>query len=170
MIRVSVGDAPDEIKAAVLAMKRADADTRKVISADMRSTMGPVWKQEVSSHLTGAKNEARMLNVGVRIAAGNPPSLVAANSRRKLGRELTPTSNFKAWEFGAAHQKLSEYKMRTRNGKSVNVKRHTRRGLPPFKKGGRVLYPTAGEVIPRIAAFWVQSIVRAFLDAAEGKK
>ena len=149
-------------------MRRADSGVRKIISSDMRSVMGPVWKESVNQHLTGSgRLEARLLTPGVRIAAGNPPQLIAASSTRRVGRgDLTPTANWQIYEFGSHGTKPSQ----VTNRKGTTYSRRTRTGLPAYRKAGRVLYPAAGHVLPRIAAYWVQAIVRAFLDAAEGKK
>lgn len=163
-IGISVGDAPAELRAAVLAMKRADKEIRGDISQRMRSVMGPAWKSEVTHHLTGAgRMEARMLTPGVRIAAGNPPTLIAASSSRKVGNGLIPNVNAPGYEFGSHGTRVSE----VTSSKGKTFKRHTTRGLPGYKKTGRVVYPAAANILPRVAAFWVQSIVRAFMDAAE---
>lgn len=167
MIQVNIADAPAALRAAVLAMKRADRDIRKVISTDMRGVMGPVWKQHVTQHLTGSgRMESRMLTPGVRIAAGNPPALVAASSTRKVGNGLVPNTNWPGWEYGQSRDSVSE----VTNRYGTTYERHTNRHLPSYRKGGRVLGPAAKAVLPRIAAYWVQSVVRAFLDAAEGKR
>ena len=165
MISLSVGDAPAELRAAVLAMKQADSEVRRDISARMRETMNPAWRSEVNQHLTGAgRLEGRLLTPGVRIAAGNPPMLYAANSKRAVGRgELVPAEDWQIYEFGAKGDKLS--KMKSKRGKVYG--RHTRRGLPAHKPTGHVLYPAVASILPRVAAFWAQSVIRAFMDAAE---
>lgn len=165
MIKLDVGSAPAELRAAVLAMKAATKNIRAQISSDLRGTMGPVWKQEVNEHLTGTgRMEARMLTPGVRIAAGNPPSLVAASSRRKAGRGLVPDKNWPGYEYGASDRTAA---MKSRKGKAYD--RHVMRHLPARSRRGRVLEPAVAAFLPRVASFWAQSIIRAFMDAAEGK-
>jgi hypothetical protein len=167
MLTLSVGDAPAELRAAVLAMKRADAEVRRGVSARMRETMNPEWRSEVTQHLTGSGPlEGRMLTAGVRITGGNPPQLVAASSRKRVGRgDLTPAENWQLYEFGSHGTKRS--KMTSRKGRAYT--RRTTTGLPAFRKTGRVLYPAAARILPRVAAFWAQSVIRAFLDALDGK-
>lgn len=164
-VGIDVGDAPAQLRAAVLAMKRADSTIRRDISARMRQTMNPAWRSEVTQHLTGAgRMEARMLTPGVRIAAGNPPRLVAASSRRKVGNGLVPDANAAGFEFGA-----SDAVRRVKNRQGHSYQRHVMRHLPGRNRRGRVVYPAAARILPRVASYWVQSVVRAFMDAAEGK-
>lgn len=164
-VGIRVQDGPRELRAAVLAMKRADATIRRDISQRMRATMGPVWKDAVNQHLTGAgRMEAAMLTPGVRIAAGNPPALVAASSRRKIGNGLIPDQHAPGWEFGAG-----DGTSQVTNRRGTTYRRHAKRHLPARRRAGHVVYPAAARVLPRIAAYWVQSIVKAFMDAAEGK-
>lgn len=163
-ISISVGDAPAELRAAVLAMKRADKEIRSEISQDMRSVMSPEWKSEVTQGLTGAgRMEARMLLPGTRIAAGNPPTLIAASSSRRVGNGLIPNEHAPGYEFGSHGTRISD----VTSSRGKKYKRHTTRHLPGYVKTGRVVYPAAARILPRVASYWVQSIIRAFMDAAE---
>lgn len=164
MIGLEAKKAPAELRAAVLAMKRADGVIRKDISNRMRSTMGPVWRSEVTGRAPGGM-AARMLTPGVRIAAGNPPRLIAASSRRKIGNGLVPDVNAAGYEFGA-----SDAVRRVTNRKGTTYERHVMRHLPGRNRKGRAVFPAAAKMLPRIAAYWTQSVVRAFMDAAEGKE
>lgn len=166
-VGISVGDAPAELKAAVLAMRRADKFIRSDVSSRMRETLNPEWRSEVTHHLTGAaKLEAAMLTPGVRIAPGNPPAFVAASSSRKIGHGLTPNANAAGYEFGASDGVREQH---TGRGANKVYKRHVMRHLPRRTRKGRVVYPAAAVMLPRAASYWVQSIIRAFMDAAEGK-
>lgn len=168
MIGISVGDAPAELRAAVLAMKRADSEVRRGVAARMRETMNPAWRSEVNQHLTGAgRLEGRMLTAGARIAGGNPPMLVAASSRKRVGRgDLTPAENWQIYEFGSHGTKVSK----VTNRQGTTFRRHTTRGLPSFTKTGRVLYPAVARILPRVAAYWAQSVIRGFMDALERRQ
>lgn len=165
MLNVTVGDAPAELRAAVLAMKRADSSVRRDVAARMRETMNPEWRQEVTSRAGGGM-EAAMLTAGVRIAGGNPAQLVAASSRRRVGSGggLVPDRHWAGYEYGANRNSVST--VTSPRGKSF--KRHTKRHLPARGKG-RVLEPAVKNLLPRIASFWAQSVVKAFMDAADGK-
>lgn len=162
MLNVDVGDAPAELRAAVLAMKRADATVRRDVAQRMRETMNPAWRSEVTNGATGMAG--RVLAGGARIAGGNPPQLVAASSRRKIGRGIIPDRHWAGYEYGANHGTTRT----VTSAKGTRYRRHVMRHLPARGKG-RVLEPAAARILPRIAAYWVQSVVRAFMDAADGK-
>lgn len=160
MLNVDVGDAPAELRAAVLAMKRADSAVRRDVAQRMRETMNPVWRSEVTNGATGMAG--RVLAGGARIAGGNPPQLIAASSRRKIGRGIIPDRHWAGYEYGANHGTTRT----VTSAKGTRYRRHVMRHLPARGKG-RVLEPAAARILPRIAAYWVQSVVRAFMDAAE---
>lgn len=169
MLPVKVQDGPRELRAAVLAMRRADKAVRSDVSQQLRSTLSPEWATTVAQHLTGLPQE-RILLAGARIAPGNPPALVAANSRRRTGRGLIPTQHWAGWEYGAADHTPTTYQRANRiTPGSHPVTRDTKAGLPPRRAKGRVLGPAVAYILPRACAFWVQSVLRAFLDAADNK-
>lgn len=166
-VRVSVGDAPDELKAAILAMKKADSEVRTSVSARMRETMNPEWRSGLSQNLTGSSRlEGRVLTAGARIAGGNPASIVTASSRKGLGshKGIVPADNWPGYEYGATDRAVD---MVSKKGKKYS--RHVMRHLPSRVRpgNGRVIEKTLVQLLPRIAAYWVQSVVRAFMDAAE---
>ena len=168
MLNVKVGDAPAEMRAAVLAMKRADAAVRRDVSARMRQTKNPVWRTTLAQNLTGAgAMEGRVLTAGARIAAGNPGQLITASSRRKIGSGggIIPERDWPGWEYGRSGDKTSA----VTNKKGTRYNRHTTRHLPSRNTSGRVIGPTVAKLLPRIASFWTQSVVRAFMDAADRK-
>lgn len=159
-----------ELQAAVLALKGVEAPVRSRINKAVTSTMGPEWKSLVEVHAT-RHMDTRILAAGARVAAGNPPSAVAANSRRKVGR-LVPSENWPAFEFGAANREAySRYTRKNRkSGGSHSVERRAMRGLPPRARKGRVVYPAFAEWAPRAVRLTLQIIVKTVYDAAEGKK
>lgn len=155
-----------ELRAAVLALKAARREVRNDINRATRQTLAPIWKQEVGQRARTTQDQ-RVLARGARIAAGNPPSVVAASSRRALSGGLVPVESWHAVEFGANRDAVTTYQRTSPGGVVHQVTRHTRRGLPPRYRSGRVLYPAVAGTIPRLAALWVQLIVRKFNEAAE---
>lgn len=166
MFALSIGAAPAEFRAAALAIRQADKTIRTQVNNSMRETFNPVWKEMIASKARGGM-ESRMLTPGTRLAAGNPPALVAASSSRKIGRagenRLSPNRHAAGWEFGADRGAYSDI-----NRKGTRFEARRQKHLPPRIRGGRVVHPSAGKLLPRIASYWVQSVVRAFMTAAEG--
>lgn len=163
------------LAASVLAFKAASRDLRRDINAATRETMNPVWRSLVTGNLSGTDAmTSKMLNNGVRIAAGNPPIAKAAQSTRKVGTggSLTPREDYGAWEFGVPNRNQSStYERRNRKtGGRHKVARRTMRGLPRRHTEGRVVYPAFAEIAPRMVSLWVQLIVRKYHEAAEGKR
>lgn len=167
---ISVRDSR-ELKAAVLAVKSADKGLRTEINRGTVSTIGPVWKSTVEANATRPM-DMRMVAVGARIKAGNPPVAMAANSRKAVGRtkRLRPADRWPGWEFGAVNREAySRYSRKSKNGVQHQVERRTMRHLPPWIRAGRVAYPALADVAPRVVSLWVQLIVKKYSDAAEGK-
>lgn len=157
----------DQLQAAVLAMRAADKDLRRDINTRARAVMGPEWTKSLSARLTHPSQ--RVITAGARIASGNPPQLVAGNSKRRIGRGLIPSQHWAGFEYGAATY-ASPYERTSSKGVRHKVKRNTRAHLPGRTKRGHFIGPTVRDILPRLAALWVQTIIRTYLDALEGKQ
>lgn len=164
---LSAKDGPRELRAAVLALRRVDKDLRRDVNARMRDTMNPVWTSTLSQHVGWAPQ--RVILAGARIAAGNPPSLVAAGSTRRwrAGSTLVPRDHWHALEYGSSSRAKSTYQRRSPGGGTHQVTRATKRHLRPRRRQGYVIGPTLAEVLPRTAALFVQSVVRSVMTALE---
>jgi hypothetical protein len=155
-----------ELKAVALALKAARRDVRNDINKATRATLGPVWKAEIANRARTSLDR-KVLAQGARIAAGNPPTLVAATSTRRLKGGLIPVESWHAVEFGADRAAVTTYTRASVKGNSHKVTRHTRRQLPPRYRKGRVVFPAAAELAARATALWVQLVVRVFNEAVE---
>lgn len=158
-------DGVREMEAAVVALRGIDKDVRRDLTKQTRAVVGPVWKQQVEKNATRAMDRA-VLVPGTRVNVGARPALIAASSRRALRGGLVPSESWRAYEFGGKRGLTKEYRGR-RGGKTFPVRRHTKRQLPEFKKGGRVLYPAVAEIAPRVFALWAQTVVRLVYKAFE---
>lgn len=158
------------IRAAGLALKLVERDVRNAIRRSMRATMAPVWQSAVEERL-GTRLDTAVLGSGVRVTPGNPPVLIAAGSRRPIRRGtrgLVPADDYHALEFGVLPAKPTTYRRVNRKaGGTHTVTRNVRAGLPPRTPGGRVVYPAAAELAPRLAALFVQTVVRGIYEAVE---
>lgn len=166
---IDVRKGPAELKAAVLSFKRVEQPIRRAVNTDMRQTMNPVWKAMIEGNARRGRQDQLVLGRGARIAGGNPPSFKAAQSSRRLSGGLVPAESWAGFEFGAAGDSVTTYRRRSLNGGSHDVTRHTERQLPARYRKGRVVFPAVAEIAPRVVSYWVQSIVRHVMQAAEGK-
>lgn len=161
-----------ELQAASLALKAADRALRTDINRATVEVGNRIWQPTVQAHAT-RHMDTRMLAVGARVKGGNPPVAMAANSRRAIGasRRLIPAVSWHAFEFGADRAATTTYDRRNRKGGGTHrVTRHTKAGLPPRYRTGRVVYPAFAEIAPRMVSLWVQLIVRKYADAAEARR
>lgn len=163
---ISAGDAPAEIQAAILAMKRVTRELKRDINRSTREVMNPVWKGLVSVNAT-THMDTVVLAKGARIKAGNPPVAMAATSKRRLSGGLVPANQWQPFEFGAIRGSTTTYDRTSPKGTRHEVTRHTARQLPRRVPGGRVVYPALAEIGPRLASLWVQIIVKKVAEAAE---
>jgi len=150
---VKVGD-DRALQAAVLAFKAADRDLRKRINDSTRSTFNDPWRSGIAGRVR-TPLERRVLAPGARIAAGNPPTFVAASSRRALRGGLVPDVTWPGVEFGADQNRMKG-------------RRHTTRQLPARRPKGPV-FNTVADMAHRVPRLWAQIIVKVYSDAAEGR-
>lgn len=165
---IKLRDASPELRAAAIGMKKASKDTRKQINDGMRSTFNPIWKQSLAQTMGGYSKLDSMMLQGSRIRAGNPPELVAATSRRTFGRALKPAEHWPLVEYGASGTKISEYQRRNRTSAGTHtVRRRTMSGLPPRTRSGRIATPAAKDILPRMASYFIQSVLKTWADMAD---
>lgn len=167
------GPTPESLaqtKAAVLAIKNMDRSLRKDIDQATREQVTGMWQGELAGNSSTIMDD-RVLVKGARVAAGNPPRLIAAASRRPIGAGLVPDRHGRSFEFGTNdREKKTTYTRRDRrSGGTHQVTRRTRRQLPQYTKSGRVVFPAVASTMPRAISLWTQLIFRKFYDAIEGK-
>jgi hypothetical protein len=164
---LKVGD-DSRLDAVVYGLKLVPRDVRNRVNRDTRSTLKPIWQQEIQKHLAGTDTfTGRMIGKGL-VSGGNPPVMRAATSRRPMRPGgLVPDVEGYLAEFGGRDTLYSTYRRRSPNGGRHEVHRRTRLGLPRTERRGRVVYPAAAETAPRMASLWVQTFVRAVYEAVE---
>lgn len=169
-MELSAKDGPRELRAAVLALKQVDRDLKRDVNKRMRDTMNPVWKGALGDHVSWAPEQA--LLKGARIAAGNPPTMYAANAKRpwRSGSTLVPRDHWHALEYGSSSQAFTTYQRRSPRGTVHQVTRRTKAHLKPRRRAGYVIGPSVAETLPRLASLFVQSVVRSVLDALEERR
>lgn len=166
---MSIHDGPESLRDAARLVRLANRDHRRAIYQAMRETMNPEWRNALEEHARTRLEEALILP-GARIAAGNPPTIYAGNSKKRAGRALTPVEHWRLAEHGADRDRARPYdrKNRRRPG-SHKVTRRTQTGWKPRQRGGYVIGPAIGEVLPRLTSFFVQSVIRTYADALDRK-
>lgn len=160
-----------ELQAVVLAFKVMDRELRSDVNKATRETLNPMWRGLLAAN-AATPMQQQLLAKGARVAAGNPPRLLAATSKRpiKRGSTLTADRYGRAWEFGSKSQgDYSTYTRRSRNGRSHQVRRRTRAQLPSYVASGRVVFPAVAEAMPRMVSLWTQIAMRKSYEAFESR-
>jgi len=158
-----------ELQAAVLGMKAMDKELRSEVNKATREQANPIWRAELAGNASTTMDQLVLVKGG-RVAAGNPPRLIGAPSRRALSGGLVPDEEAKGFEFGVNDRNAEKtYTRRSRNGGSHQVTRRTRRQMPERAPRGRVIWPAVAETMPRLVSLWTQTIVRKVYEKFEGK-
>ena len=158
-----------ELQAVTLRMKSLDKDISKALRTETKKVVDPVWREAVRGNVT-SRLETRVLSDTARAAVSNDNvTLKAGGIGRSMVGGATPSDIWHNVEFGANREFEREYPTTSRKGNRFKVNRHTRRQFEDRNQKGRVVYPAAAEVIPRIASLWVSTIVKHLHDALEGK-
>lgn len=158
------------LQATVLAFKALERGLQKDIRKATVNTMNPVWRGEIAERATSPMDQL-VIAKGARIAGGNPPTAIAATSKRRRSGGMTPATDWPWFEFGPSNRnKITTYRRRSRNGGTHSVTRHTARQLPSRNARGRVAFPAVAKLAPRLASLFAQIVVRRVHEAAEGKR
>lgn len=161
-----------ELRAATLALKAVDKDLRREMNQATRDTLNPIWREALAGNASTTIEQALLVK-GARVAAGNPPRMIASASKRPLNKRSTLVADRhgRAFEFGTKdREKVQTYTRKNRGGSgSHQVTRRTRRQLPAFKPQGRVIFPAVADTMPRMVSLWASIILRKVYEAFEGK-
>jgi hypothetical protein len=160
-----------ELLAVLLAVRGADKAIQAQVRKHTKSIALPEWRQALAEHAT-TRLQHRALVSTARVAVSNQNvRLSSATVGRPLKGGLNPKTTYYAPEFGANRAKRTTYTATSRRGRQFTVKsRRTTQQLPPRRRAGHVFGPAVSQIVPRIAALWVQTVVRTLAEAFEGKR
>lgn len=145
-MRISVFAAP-QLAAAILGLKNLERTTRTETRKAVRQSALPIWRSELERSAATPLQQAVLVSTGRVAVSDQNVTLRSAHLSRRLSGGGKPVDLAAGAEFGSKHHP----QFGTRNRK------------------GKVAYPAAARAIPRLAALYVQTIVRSMHDALEGK-
>ncbi|WP_433586366.1 hypothetical protein [Microbacterium hydrocarbonoxydans] len=119
----------------------------------------PEWRKGLAERAS-SRLDQKVLVSSARVQVRDTNVVLRSGAVGKLKDITRPV------EFGGDRNQETNYRGR-RGAKRFKVTRHTARQLGWRRKGGRVVWPTAEELIPRMVALWVQTTVRTFHEALE---
>lgn len=168
-MRISVyADKAGVLRTLLAGMKRLDRDIAKHMRRETKTMVQQEWQRAVAEH-ANTRLEHRVLVSTARVAVSDRNvKLKSAHLSRSLSGGLKPSETYGPVEFGSELH-TSTVTQRSRKGRSYTYNRTTGRQFRVPKQSGYVVYPAAKNIIPRLASLWVQTMVRAFHEAAEGR-
>jgi hypothetical protein len=151
VVQLDVRRSPS-LTAAIQVMATMPREAAKETRKYSKAVIVPEWKKALSD----AAPPARMFQT--RLVK---PSTVYVTDR---GVRLVSGKGalVRQTEFGGAREAYTTYR---REGHRVT--RRTQRQFWNYRQKGHVVYPSASEMIPRIAALWVQTIYHTVAETIE---
>lgn len=163
--RISVFESK-ELQGVLLLLKGLDRETAKQIRTATRMIGQPEWRSALAQN-SHTRLENRVLVESGRLAVSNQNVTMRAGHLSKRlagGARLSDVAH--SAEFGANTEAVQD----VRSSRGKQYRRHTRRQFRKRRRTGYVFYPAVASIIPRLASLWVQTTVRTFLEAMEGKR
>lgn len=160
-IQVNVRDSR-ELQAAILAIANVGRELRSQLRAQTKRVVEPEWREGLTKRAS-SKLDREVLVKTARVQVRDTNVVLRSGAVGKLKDITRPV------EFGGDRQQEKTYSTRSPKGRRYKVTRHTARQLGWRRKGGRVVWPTAEDLIPRMVSLWVQTTVRTFYEALERK-
>lgn len=168
MVRLNVLKSP-ELLATIYALRVVDKTIAAQVRKYTKAVAAPEWSKALTRRASTAL-EARVISSTAVVAVSNQNVRVqSAGKGRPLSGGLNPKTDYAGVEFGSnAHGKT--YPRKSRNGGTHSVTRVMGTQFKAHNGKGYVFYPAAREMVPRIAALWVQTAVKTIANALEGKR
>jgi hypothetical protein len=143
--------------AAIQVMVTMPREAAKATRKYSKAVIQPEWKKGLADNAPAARMfQTRLVRPSAVYISDTGVKLVAGKG--DLVRQT---------EFGATRDAYRDYRRKSKHGGSHHVHRRTQRQFYPNNKKGYVVYPTASDMIPRIAALWVQTIYRTVAEVIE---
>lgn len=149
----------------LVSLRAVPAETRKHVTAFMRSNAEPIWIEETRGRAS-TRIQQRALVDTARVGVATRNIYLRSGGVGKMSSGASVSTVAFGAEFGANPEKVIT--QRSRKGKAYKRRLGNVFGAP--RRGGNVVYRAAREAIPRIASVAIQSARRALFDALDGKR
>lgn len=162
MSRISVFRSP-ELQGVILALKGMDRELASQVRKHTRSMLTPTWKESLAQHsITRMENRVLVDTARTTVSDQNVTLSAGGLSKRLSGGakayELAPLV-----EFGTDPRRTTKATSPT----GTEYRRAYGSRFRARNRKGYVAYPAAADEIPRLAALWVQTVVRTFNELIE---
>lgn len=152
-MRLDVKKSP-ALSATVQVMTTMPREAAKAVRAYSKAVITPEWKKGLATRSPSQLHSSRLVGPSAAYISDRGVKLVAgSNAAGMFPRET---------EFGAYREDFNTYRR-----KGAAVTRRTQRQFWNYTKGGRVVFPTVENIIPRVGALWVQTVYRSVAEVIE---
>lgn len=152
-----------ELQDVILALRSSDTEVRRAIRTYTKAELTRPWLEAINNRASTTL-ERRVIAATATVAVSDQNIRIQAAAKgRRLSGGLMPKVDYAPIEFGAK-PRVTRY---TRKGRTVT--RNTTAQFKPHNRRGYVFYPTASEMIPRLARLWVQTVVKVYGDIFDGR-
>lgn len=149
-----------ELQATLLAFKILPKEVNALTRKYTKQLVDEEWQKGLSKRAVTPLQRAVLVRTAVSSVTNTNVQMKSATKGR-VGRRKIPASVLAGGaEFGAQIGLYTKYQRRSPNGGTHTVERRTMRHFGHYRKGGRVVFPTAHDLSPRIASMYVQTLLR----------
>lgn len=158
--RISVLVSKD-LQTLLSAVRTLPAEVNKQIRTHTRTEAEPIWQEEVRGNVMTAL-EAHVLSDTARVSVSDQNVMLKSGGIGKTNGTPNSVLVF-AVEHGADPNKVIQSASR----KGTPYKRRRGRQFRLPRSRGYVVWPAAGEIIPRLASLWAQIAIRTTHETFE---
>lgn len=155
-----------ELQATLVAMKVLPAEVRKQTRKFTKALVDGEWQKGLQQRAVTPLQTRTLVTTATSAVSDRNVALKSATKGR-VGRGIPSSVLAKGAEFGADINAYSRYQRRSPKGKVHTVTRRTTKQFGHFRRDGRVVYPTAHDILPRVASLYVQTLLRTAAEAFE---
>ena len=155
-----------ELQAALVALKVLPKEVTVQTRKHTKRLVDAEWRDGLSKRAVSHLQKRVLVDSAVSSVTNSNVSMKSATKGR-VGRNPSHVLASGS-EFGADREAYTRYSRRSKNGGSHTVTRRLRRGFGWHRgRQGRVVFPTAQDLAPRIASMYVQTLLRTTAEAFE---
>lgn len=136
-----------ELQGTILLLKNAPRDIAREIRGRTKAMILPAWQESVSAAATTPLQREVLANTARVSVSDQNVTLSVATVGKTLKGGGKPQDLWVGAEFGSTEHKQ----------------------FGPRTSRGKVVFPSADKVIPRLASLWIQTTIRTFYELMERK-
>lgn len=156
-----------ELQAALVAFKVLPKEITKLTRQHTKKLVDAEWQKGLTKRAVTPLQQRVLAKTAVSSVTNNNVMMKSA-TKGKVSARTAAWELASGAEFGADINAYSVYNRRSKRGGTHKVKRRVMRGFGWHRgRTGRVVFPTAQDLAPRIASMYVQTLLRTTAEVFE---